>query len=206
MNRKIRLSLLIFISLILLVLCAHFRLEAQNMPGNTPACASPLSDPWKEEIFSGREFKNLVVSIQAEEEELYSAKTGLLTGTEIPQGREGEHPVRIFVYDENGTPLIAQNAGAASAERPPEAPSGSLFVSLRGKSTTKNFPALLTISGAGEKLWTEAGKRFRNTALLSCIPCVLPWTPPVFTIASVILWPKKQALSTPLLPRPPLSM
>lgn len=158
MNRKIRLSLLIFISLILLVLCVHFRLEAQNMPGNTPACASPLSDPWKEEIFSSREFKNLVVSIQAEEKELYSAKTGLLTGTEIPQGREGEHPIRIFVYDENGTPLIAQNAGARISGATSRSAIRKSFRIVARKEYDKKFPRFTYNLWGGRKTLDGSGK------------------------------------------------
>lgn len=111
MYRKIRLSLLIFISFILLLLCIHFQLEATSILKTVPVSDSTLTDPWREEILSSREFSNLVVSIQADEDDLYSEENGLLTSLNVPQGREGECPIQIFVYDKDGTPLIAQKAG-----------------------------------------------------------------------------------------------
>lgn len=111
MNRKIRLSLLVFISFLLLVLCIHFRLDARCILGIGPAAGSSLTDPWREEIFSGREFSNLVVSIQGDEDDLYSEKNGLMTSSDISQGRDGERPICIFIYDKDGNPLIAQKAG-----------------------------------------------------------------------------------------------
>lgn len=96
--------------MMLLLSCIHTRLDAFN----NSSCISPdlsLQDPFKEEIFGNREFSNLVVSLQISEEDLYAEEYGLLTEGCTLQGRDAERPVQIFVYQQDGTPLIAQNAG-----------------------------------------------------------------------------------------------
>lgn len=140
MYQKIRLSILISISFILLLLCVHFQSEAGRILGTAHAEDNTLIDPWKEEILSGREFSNLVVSICADENDLYSEEDGLLTSLNIPQGRAGECPIQIFVYDKDGTPLIAQKAGMRISGATSRSAIRKSFRIVSRKKYDKEFP------------------------------------------------------------------
>lgn len=110
MNQKIQLSIFAVASLLIILLCVHFHLEADN-PDAPVSINTTLHDPWYDEIFESRNFSNLVVSIQADENDLYSDESGILTTQYMLRGKESERPIQLFVYDQNGTPLIAQGAG-----------------------------------------------------------------------------------------------
>lgn len=94
----------------MLLFCIHFHLEAGNIDTSISLNTS-LHDPWHDEIFENREFSNLVVSIRADEDDLYSEKNGILNTQYMLRGRESERPIQLFVYEQNGTPLISQDAG-----------------------------------------------------------------------------------------------
>ena len=111
MKRNLYPAILILFSVVLLSVCFHTRLKAADDLVPSSDLDPSLQDPCRHEIFESRQFSGLVVSIQAEEEDLYSEETGILKGQQVPQGREGECPVRLFVYRQDGTPLIAQKAG-----------------------------------------------------------------------------------------------
>ena len=111
MNRKLHLSILIFFSLILLLLCVQTRLEAISNPPAALSAEYAPEDPWYDQIFESRSFSNLVVSLTADEDDLYAEGTGILTDQYMLRGRESERPAQVFVYEPDGTPLIAQNAG-----------------------------------------------------------------------------------------------
>lgn len=102
---------LIIFSVILLSVCVHAKLKAADAPASFSDLDLSLRDPWYYEIFKDREFSNLVVSIHAREEDLYSEEDGLLNVQYMLQGRDGERPVQLFVYQPDGTPLIMQKAG-----------------------------------------------------------------------------------------------
>lgn len=111
MNRKLHKTILILTSFVLLLLCTHFRLEATGLSDCSGFEGEKPQDPWRDSIFEDRKFRNPVVSIRADEEDLYSEEDGLLTAQCTLHGREGEREIQLFVYDPDGTPLIAQNAG-----------------------------------------------------------------------------------------------
>lgn len=111
MNRKQRFSFLIFSTCALLLLCAYSEKKTEGRIGPAGSLNHVLTDPWYDSIFGSRDFSNLVVSITADEEDLYSEERGILTPSLSFQGRDGERPVKLFVYDAEGTPMIAQNAG-----------------------------------------------------------------------------------------------
>lgn len=111
MNRKQRFSFLIFSACMLFLLCAYSGKKSEEPAARTGSLNHVLVDPWYDHIFDSRDFSNLVVSITAAEEDLYSEERGILTASADFQGRDGERTARIFVYDQDGTPLIAQNAG-----------------------------------------------------------------------------------------------
>lgn len=111
MDRKHRLTFVILSSCLLLLFCVFTGPDTQKHSVYAVSLNQSLQDPWYNDIFGSRDFSNLVVSVQAEEEALYSEEDGLLSGPEDLQGRDGEHPVRLFVYDSDGTPLLVQNAG-----------------------------------------------------------------------------------------------
>lgn len=111
MYRKLRLTILLFISFIFLLLSIHFRLEAGEIRRTAVSTDNSLQDEWYDRISESRTFSTLIVSIQADEEDLYSDDSGILSSQYMLQGMEGERPIEIFVYDQDGTPLIAQKAG-----------------------------------------------------------------------------------------------
>lgn len=111
MYRKLRLTILIFISFLFLLLGIHFRLEAGGTHSTAASTDSSLLDPWYDQILESRSFSTLIVSIQADNEDFYSEEHGILTSQYMLQGMDGERPIQIFVYDQDGNPLIAQNAG-----------------------------------------------------------------------------------------------
>lgn len=111
MKRNLYQFLSILFSFTLLLFCAKTRLKAANYSFSAMSLNSDLYDPWYDEIFESREFHNLVVSIQAEEQDLYSEEYGILSGLCAQQGRNRERPIQIFVYQNDGTPLIMQHAG-----------------------------------------------------------------------------------------------
>lgn len=110
MKRKIQLSFFTGVSLLMLLLCMHFHSEADNTD-IFAATAHTHYDPYYNEIFESRDFSNLIVSIQADENDLYSDECGILTTQYMLRGKESERPIQLFVYDKDGTPLIAQGAG-----------------------------------------------------------------------------------------------
>lgn len=112
MRQKLSVFFLFSLSFVMLFLCFGFRRIASNTPEAREVSIRADEDVYAEEIFSGREsFPGLVVSIQADEDALYGEENGLLTAKYMCTGREGEREVQIYVYDQDGTPLIAQNAG-----------------------------------------------------------------------------------------------
>lgn len=111
MYRKIRLGILLFISFLFLLLGMHFRLEAEENRLTSVSTDNSLQDEWYDQITKSRTFSTLIVSIQADEDDLYSDDSGILSSQYMLQGMEGERPIDIFVYDQDGTPLIAQKAG-----------------------------------------------------------------------------------------------
>lgn len=102
MYRKLRISLQLIISCILLVLCVRFRVRATESPVFEDLAYNNLHDPWRRQILEDRSFSTLIVSIRAE--------GGVCTDCEL-QNREGEEKIQIFIYDQDGVPLITQNAG-----------------------------------------------------------------------------------------------
>ncbi len=76
-----------------------------------PVDAQAIEDPFKNNIFESRSFSNLVVSITADEEDLYSEERGILSTQYMTRGMDGEREISLFVYNADGTPLIAQEAG-----------------------------------------------------------------------------------------------
>lgn len=111
MYRKLRLAILFFISLLLLLVGVRFRLEAGELCSTSSSLDQSLRDEWYGQISESRTFSTLIVSIQAEEDALYSEDEGILSSQYMLQGMEGERPIQIFVYDRDGTPLIGQKAG-----------------------------------------------------------------------------------------------
>ena len=111
MKRKTHLTILILFSFAILIGCIYLKLEAMRDPASSMSLDPFLSDAWQTEIFESREFSCLVVSLSVQEEDLYSEDRGIMTSRSFQQGREGERPVQVFVYAQDGTPLIAQNAG-----------------------------------------------------------------------------------------------
>ena len=112
MKQKLSVFFLLSISFLLLFLCFGFRRIAANTPEAREVSIRADEDTYAEDIFSSREsFPGLVVSIQADEDTLYGEENGLLTAKYMYSGREGECEVQVYVYDQDGNPLIAQNAG-----------------------------------------------------------------------------------------------
>lgn len=106
---KHKLSLII-LSCFLLLLCLGLKqtaLEAHPLP----VSEHTFCDPWYDSILNSREFSTLIVSILADEDDLYSEETGILSTQYMLRGRESEREIRICVYDADGTPLIYQGAG-----------------------------------------------------------------------------------------------
>ena len=104
-------SILIVFSFVILIFCICAGQKATGDPAAFTSADLTMEDPWSEEVFKSRKFHNLVVSLCVSEEDLYAQDSGLLTDGSMLRGRDGEHPVRIFVYEPDGTPLIAQDAG-----------------------------------------------------------------------------------------------
>lgn len=98
-------------SIILIFICLHFQIKAQGIPDLSLSINHTLQDVWHDEIFSSRTFSNPVVCIQADEYDLYSEENGILNTQYALHGMEGERQIKLFVYDKDGNPLIAQNAG-----------------------------------------------------------------------------------------------
>jgi len=111
MNRKLQLIILFLASFALLLLGSRIQIRATDAAQNVPAYNTALEDPYKESILGSRDFSNLIVSVSADHDALYGEEDGLLTKYYMHQGREGEREIQIFVYDSDGTPLIAQGAG-----------------------------------------------------------------------------------------------
>lgn len=98
-------------------------------------------DLYEASIFGSRSFSNLVVSVVAEEESLYGEETGIISSQYMQRGAESEREIRLFIYDQDGTPLIRQNAGirvSGAASR--TAPRKSFRIIAR-KEYDKSFPA-----------------------------------------------------------------
>lgn len=111
MQRSRQRSILIVFSFVILIFCICAGQKATGDPAAFTSADLTMEDPWSEEVFKSRKFHNLVVSLCVSEEDLYAEGSGLLTDGCMLRGRDGEHPVRIFVYEPDGTPLIAQDAG-----------------------------------------------------------------------------------------------
>lgn len=107
MKRKLH---LILMSCLLLLLGFYFRHTAAHAY-HPPISEHMFNDPWYDSILNSREFSTLIVSILADEEDLYSEETGILSTQYMLRGRESEREIRLCIYDSDGTPLIAQGAG-----------------------------------------------------------------------------------------------
>jgi len=112
MKQKLRAFFLLSISFLLLFLCFGFRHIASNTPEASEIYSRADYDTYADDIFASRDsFSGLIVSLQADEDTLYGEENGLLTAKYMYSGRDGECEIQVFVYDKDGTPLIAQNAG-----------------------------------------------------------------------------------------------
>lgn len=149
MKRKIQLSVFTGISFLMLLLCIHFHLEAGTID-EAIFTNDALYDPWHEKIFESRSFSNLVVSVNADGEELYSEETGIFTTQYMLQGRAGERPIQVFVYDQNGNMLISQNAGIRISGATSRSAMRKSFRIIARKEYDKSFP-LFTFDLWGER-------------------------------------------------------
>ena len=109
MYHKLRIFLQLIVSCILLVFCVRVRVRATETPIFENLTYNNLHDPWRQQILESRSFSTPIVSIRAEEEKLF-AEDGIITDY-THQGRESEEKIQIFIYDQDGIPLITQNAG-----------------------------------------------------------------------------------------------
>lgn len=108
MKRKI---LLLLFSCFLLLLCPCFHYLSSIHPYTLPESEHTFVDPFYSSILESRDFSTLIVSILADEDDLYSEETGIISTQYLLRGRESEREIRLCVYDSNGTPLISQGAG-----------------------------------------------------------------------------------------------
>ena len=112
MKQKLSVFSLLILSFVLLFSCFGFRRIASDTPEAREVYSRAAYDTYAEDIFASREsFPGLIVSIQADNDTLYGEENGLLSARYMCSGREGECEIQVFVYDQSGTPLIAQNAG-----------------------------------------------------------------------------------------------
>ena len=112
MKQKLSVFSLLILSFVLLFSCLGFRRIASDTPEAREVYSRAAYDTYAEDIFASREsFPGLIVSIQADNDTLYGEENGLLSARYMCSGREGECAIQVFVYDQSGTPLIAQNAG-----------------------------------------------------------------------------------------------
>lgn len=98
-------------SAIFLLLCRFFSLRAAESLPPVPVSEQPLYDPWQDSLFADREFSTLVVSVRADNADLYGSGTGIISDLYQLRGLESERPIQLFVYDKKGNTLIAQKAG-----------------------------------------------------------------------------------------------
>lgn len=108
MKRKI---LLLLFSCFLLLLCPCFHHLSSTLPHTLPESEHTFVDPFYSTILESRDFSTLIVSILADEDDLYSEETGIISTQYLLRGRESEREIRLCVYDASGTPLISQGAG-----------------------------------------------------------------------------------------------
>lgn len=140
MKRKIQSVTLILISFLLLALCSHSRIKATQALEDVPVYNYSLQDPYYHQILDERDFSCLIVSINGDEESLYGEEDGLLSSGCMLQGREGEREIQIFVYDSDGTPLIAQKAGLRLSGATSRFAMRKSFRIIARKDYDKNFP------------------------------------------------------------------
>jgi len=162
MSRKIRLSALLFISFMLLLLCTHFHLEAASLHLPAASVNHTLQDPWRDKIFGNRSFSSLVVSIHAEESVLYSEEQGILTSQYMLQGREGERAICIFVYNSDGVPLIAQNAGIRVSGATSRSAARKSFRIIARKDYDENFSRFTYDLWGGRQTIDGSGRMIRE--------------------------------------------
>ncbi|MEZ3503747.1 MAG: CotH kinase family protein [Lachnospiraceae bacterium] len=162
MSRKVRLSALLFISFVLLLLCTHFHLEAASLRLPAASVNHTLQDPWSDKIFESRSFSNLVVSIHADKRELYSEEQGILTSQYMLQGKEGERAIRIFVYDSDGVPLIAQNAGIRVSGATSRSAARKSFRVIARKDYDESFSKFTYDLWGGRQTIDGSGKMIRE--------------------------------------------
>lgn len=139
MKRKIQLLALAALSFLILLFCIYFHLEAGNID-TFISTDEDLQDLWHNEIFMKRDFSTLVVSIQANEDDLYSKENGICTTQYSLQGREGERQIQVFVYDQNGNVLISQNAGIRISGATSRSAMRKSFRIIARKEYDENFP------------------------------------------------------------------
>ncbi len=108
MNRKI---ILLLSSCILLLFCSYFHHLSSVHPHILPESEHTFYDPFYSDILKSRDFSTLIVSILADEDDLYSEETGIISTHYLLRGRESEREIRLCVYDKDGTPLVSQGAG-----------------------------------------------------------------------------------------------
>lgn len=112
MKQKFAVFILLISSFFILVLCFGFSNIADQTPEASEVYNRADFDTYADGIFSSRDsFSTLVVSLQADEDALYNEENGLLSAQYMLSGKEGEREAQLFVYDKDGTPLIAQNVG-----------------------------------------------------------------------------------------------
>lgn len=140
MKRNLRLSLLFLTSLLLILLCSESRIRAAEDCQDVPLQERTLRDPYREAILESREFSNLIVSIRADHDALYDEENGLLTNQYMLQGMEGEQSIQIFIYENDGTPVIAQKAGIRISGATSRSAMRKSFRIIARKEYDENFP------------------------------------------------------------------
>ncbi|MCD8098598.1 MAG: CotH kinase family protein [Lachnospiraceae bacterium] len=111
-DRKILQQLILLaIALLLLLFCLFARSSTAETLDREGLFRDGYTDPYIDDILQSRSFSNLIVSIQADESILYDETDGLISGSHPASGMDGEHKIRLFVYDESGRALIVQGVG-----------------------------------------------------------------------------------------------
>ena len=169
MKQKLSVFSLLILSFVLLFSCFGFRRIASDTPEAREVYSRAAYDTYAEDIFASREsFPGLIVSIQADNNTLYGEENGLLSARYMYSGREGECEIQVFVYDQSGTPLIAQNAGLRISGATSRNAIRKSFRVIARKEYDKQHP---------KQRWLFSGQKSRNRR---CIPnhtcsCLYQW-------------------------------
>ena len=176
-------SILIVFSFVILIFCICAGQKATGDPAAFTSADLTMEDPWSEEVFKSRKFHNLVVSLCVSEEDLYAEDSGLLTDGSMLRGRDGEHPVRIFVYEPDGTPLIAQDAGIRLNGASSRTAIRKSFRIIARKEYDRSHPVFTCDLWGGRRVLEDPEQISGNTVPSSCTLYAFPWTPQGSTTA-----------------------